>query len=208
MGSLAMWCVCWGEPDGGVTAADGGTDFRPAMREARTAYQRQDFAAYLRATAQADALEPGHPMILHNLAGAYALNGKKAEALATLRRLLAMQVDLGVAGDSDFDRLKGDEGFAHLLDELKALQKPIGASALAFHTEDDSLLVEGIAHDPKTGRFLLSSVHQRKVVAVDPKTFAAKDLVTPGQDGLGGVLGMEVDARRRRLWVVSNHVRR
>ncbi len=203
MGLLTVWlCVLAAGPDGGVS----GGDFRPAMREARSAYQRQDWAGYLKATAQADGLEPNHPMVLHNLAGAYALNGKKAEALAVLQRLLAMQVDLGVAGDGDFDKLKGDEGFTRLVDQLKALQKPIGASALAFHTEDKELLVEGIAHDPKTGRFLLSSVHQRKVLSVDPKTGAAKDLVKPAQDGVGGILGMEVDAKRRRLWVVSNHV--
>ncbi len=199
------WTV-WMWAAAALAAPDAGTDFRPLMREARNAYQKPDYAAYLRWVQQADAVEPGHPMILHNLAGAYALNGKAPEALATLARLRAMQVDLGVAQDTDFDRLKAEPGFTKLLEELKALQRPLGSSALAFHLEDPALLIEGIAFDPKTGRFLLGSVHQRKVVAVDPKTLAAKDLVREAQDRLGGVLGLEVDAKRRRLWVCSSTV--
>jgi sugar lactone lactonase YvrE len=64
------------------------------------------------------------------------------------------------------------------------------------------LTAEGTAWDPKTRTLFLSSLHKRKIVAVDPAG-AARDLIASGQDGIGPVVGLEVDPLRRGLWAAS-----
>lgn len=73
----------------------------------------------------------------------------------------------------------------------------------ALLTLPDSLLhPEGIAWDQARSRWLVSSVRQRKVVAIDAHG-AATDFVASGQDGLDAVLAIAVDPSRNLLWVTS-----
>jgi DNA-binding beta-propeller fold protein YncE len=73
---------------------------------------------------------------------------------------------------------------------------------VAFTINQPDLIPEGIAHDPVTRTFYVSSTYRRKIVAVgregEPRDFTAE-----GQDGLLGVVGMKVDARRRMLWAAA-----
>ena len=73
---------------------------------------------------------------------------------------------------------------------------------MAFTINQPDLVPEGIAHDPVTRTFFVGSTYRRKIVAVGPDG-AARDFTAEAQDGLMGVVGMKVDARRRRLWVAS-----
>ena len=73
---------------------------------------------------------------------------------------------------------------------------------VAFTINEPDLIPEGIAHDPVTRTFFVSSTYRRKIVAVGPDG-AARDFTTEAQDGLMGVVGMKVDSRRRLLWAAS-----
>lgn len=76
---------------------------------------------------------------------------------------------------------------------------------VAFTIDDRELVPEGIAWDPGTKAFFVSSTYKRKIVRVDGKG-TATDFTSEGQDGLWGVVGMRVDAKRRELWAASGHV--
>ena len=76
-------------------------------------------------------------------------------------------------------------------------------SPVAFRITDREFVPEGIAYDPGTKTFYVGSTHLRKIVGVDARG-VARDFKTSGQDGLRGVLGLRVDARRRLLWAVSS----
>ena len=78
-----------------------------------------------------------------------------------------------------------------------------GPCSVAFRVDEKDLIPEGIAHDQRTGRFFLSSINKRKVVAISPDG-KASDFVKTGQDGVLETLGLKVDAKNRRLWVLSN----
>lgn len=95
--------------------------------------------------------------------------------------------------------------FALCLSASAAAAPPVetGPCSVAFRVDEKDLIPEGIAHDPRTGRFFLSSINKRKVVAVSPDG-QASDFVKTGQDGVLETLGMKVDAKNRRLWVLSN----
>jgi len=63
-------------------------------------------------------------------------------------------------------------------------------------------LTEGLARDPESGAFFVSSVHKRKIVRVDRQGHAA-DFVASGRDGLWGVFALAVDPARGSLYALS-----
>jgi sugar lactone lactonase YvrE len=76
-------------------------------------------------------------------------------------------------------------------------------ATVAFRLDEKDLIPEGITHDSRTGRFFLSSINKEKVVAVDAAG-KASDFVKSGRDGVMESLGLKVDGKNRRLWVLSN----
>jgi sugar lactone lactonase YvrE len=83
---------------------------------------------------------------------------------------------------------------------MAALEQHVGKSRVAFRLPERDLITEGIAYDPKSGDFFVSSVHKRKVLRVTPDG-RSSDFLKAGQDGLLGVTGLWVDSARRALWL-------
>jgi hypothetical protein len=79
-----------------------------------------------------------------------------------------------------------------------AQQKP----QTAFIVKEKDLIPEGIAFDPGSGNFYLSSIQKRKIVLINKKG-EASDFVQADQDGILSVLGMKVDTQGR-LWACNN----
>jgi hypothetical protein len=75
-------------------------------------------------------------------------------------------------------------------------------SKIAFQLLETGLITEGIAHDPQTGTFYISSVRERKIISYSLKQ-GVQTFSQPG-DSLWGVFGMKVDVARRQLWVCSS----
>ena len=67
---------------------------------------------------------------------------------------------------------------------------------------DKTLIPEGIAVHPTTGRVYLSSLHKAKIVAVDAKG-AVTDVIATGQGGFLWGLGMKFSADGHTLWACS-----
>jgi hypothetical protein len=74
-------------------------------------------------------------------------------------------------------------------------------SAVAFTLPEREFLPEGIAWDPVSGDFFVSSVRLRKIVRVGADG-RVSDFSRP-EDGLWAVLALKIDPRRRRLWACS-----
>lgn len=105
-----------------------------------------------------------------------------------------------VERDTTFAALGRDDArLAPIAARLAANGAPRG-TAVAVHTlPDASLLAEDIAYDARTRTFYVSSIHRRKVVAIDARG-AARDFVSSSQDGIWGVYGLALDAARGELW--------
>ncbi|MEW4923675.1 hypothetical protein [Algibacter sp. 2305UL17-15] len=72
------------------------------------------------------------------------------------------------------------------------------------HTIDEpDLIPEGIAHNPKDNSFYIGSTWKRKILKID-SVGNVSNFVHSGQDGLLGVIGMKVDAKRQTLWVCTS----
>jgi hypothetical protein len=73
----------------------------------------------------------------------------------------------------------------------------------AFVVKEKDLIPEGIAYDPASEAFFLSSIHKNKIIRI-AKTGLVSDFATSNKDGLLQVLGMKVD-NAGRLWACNNN---
>jgi len=180
-------------------------ELRRRYELATAAHRAGDDQAFLVESQAIALLAPRSLRARYNLACAHALLGQEAESLAILDRLARMGVAYDLAADGDFARIKGSAGFRAVVERMAALQTPVGSSRVAFTVADKELLPEGVTHDPKTGAFFVSSVHERKILRVGPDG-AVGDFVPEARDGLLSTLALAVDAGSRSLWVSTDGV--
>lgn len=170
-------------------------------QQAVDAYKKQDHAAFLTNAETASKTGPkGHPSLLFLLARAYSLAGRKADAVALLERMAGMGLRVDAAANADFKSLSDSQEFKLAVAKLNANSAPFIGGTTAFTLAEKDLLPEGIAYDPVGKKFYLGSMHKAKIVAVDMKG-DVRNFTAEGQDGLTGVVGLRVDAKRRILWV-------
>jgi sugar lactone lactonase YvrE len=170
-------------------------------RQATDDYKAKDYAKFLENIKRAADLRPNHARLLYNLAAAYALNNKTVDALAILERLAAMDLYFEVQRDNDFKSLFDNQQFIKLQVKFAFNQKAVNKSERVFTIPQKDLITEGIAYDAATKRFFVSSIHKRKIVAVDAKGKVSDFSLE--SDGLWSVSGMRVDDERKILWVTT-----
>ena len=173
---------------------------RKFEREALASYKAKDFAAYLNSMKRASELRPDLPRLLYNLASAYAVNGKSNNAVVELKRLAAMGLYFDFTKDEDFRSLH-EIYFNGLHEVFKANLNPINASRRAFTLIDKELIPEGVAYDPVDRKFLVSSIHKGKILAIGANQNVSE--FSSAGDGLWSVSGMAVDSKRRILWATT-----
>ncbi len=165
---------------------------------------RGDTAGYLRGTGQSFAIAPRVPPVAYHHARAHALGGSRDSALLLLGRLAtegaAAVFDAGE--DSAFIALRSTPGWRPIAAGIERARKPIATSVPAYELAERDLTAEGTAWDARTRTLFLGSLYKRKIVAVAPDG-TPRDFVPSGRDGLGPVVGIEVDARHRGLWAAS-----
>ncbi|NUQ72556.1 MAG: SMP-30/gluconolactonase/LRE family protein [Polyangiaceae bacterium] len=180
-------------------------EYRRRMELAAGAYTKKDFAGFLEHSLAAARAFPSSPRAVYNLACAFSINEKKEEAIAALDRLADLRVYFDIGADSDFNNVNKMPEFQALRARFEALKAPVTKSSVAFTIAQKDLIPEGVAHDPATGSFFVSSVHLRKIVKVGPSGKVV-DFVKEGQHGFYAVLGIIADPPRGSLWACSTAV--
>jgi sugar lactone lactonase YvrE len=184
-------------------AAGPGPTWEEVQQAAKAAHDRGDHAAYRTEVGRLLVLISGHPDTVVAMGKAEALLGHPAAAMDWLRSFADMGLVRDLAAEPDLASLRQDPGMPALLAHVAANRLPVSRSRRAFTLSDPDLLTEDLAWDPLHRRFLVSSIRQSKVVAVDARTGAAADLVPAGRDAIWGVLALAVDARRGVLWATT-----
>jgi len=189
---------------------------RELYSKALAAYNEKDYPEYLRVMREIDGIRRNHPRVVYMLAGAYALNGEKSRAIEELNRLADLGLVAEPAEDSDFNSIANTDGFNSAVARLADNAKPIGNSKAAFTIPQKQLIPEGIANDPLTGYFYVSSVYQRGIVEIRPGdtneqgAHKAHEVRSFGSwesgDGLWSVFALCVDPARRLLWACSSAI--
>lgn len=178
------------------------TSLGHAFQLAQQAQAAGDHAALRRHLEAGLAFSPAHPTLLYFLARAQSATGDTAAALATLERLATHGVARDVMADTGFARLREAPRFRRIATALADAAAPRVRSDTAFVLADRDFIPEGIAYDPADGAFYVGSLHRGGVLRLG-RDGSASTFLPHGADGLGQVLGMRVDAARRRLWVAT-----
>jgi sugar lactone lactonase YvrE len=183
------------------SAAPAKPDRAEIVRKLRAAHEAGDAKGFLEWSRALADIAPRSTRVLANLAGAYAMNGDAASAVALLDRLTKMEVSTEAATDHDFDPIRDTPAFKAALARAASLDAHVGSSAVAFRLDEPGLGIEGIAYDPTSRAFFLSSVPKRKIVRRTADGHVSD--FSRSTDGLMSVVGLAVDAPRRRLWATS-----
>ena len=174
-------------------------------RQAIAAYRAKDYAGFLAAMRVVAARDPGVPRVRYNLASAAALGGSPDEAVAILRALAGTGLSFAIDKDDDFRGLARRADFQAVVRTMTQNLTPRGKAEPAFTLTERGLLTEGVAYDPDSQTWFVSSVRHRKIVAIDAHG-KQRDFVAEAAGGIGGVFGMSVDRTRRVLWATSARV--
>jgi sugar lactone lactonase YvrE len=172
------------------------------QKKAIECHEKKDWPCFLAASREAEALLPGNPRLVYNLACAEALTGDLSGAAKHLESVLDRKLDLGIEADEDLAPLRAAPEFAPVARKLAALTAPVARSTVAFRLPERDLVTEGLAYDPKSRAFFVSSVHHRKILrrSSDGKV---SDFVPEGRFGLEAILALRADPARRLLWACS-----
>ena len=193
-----MWA---GWPAGPARAADEPA-WAEALRLGREALARGDSVVGRAQYIRADSIVGGHPNLVVRLAAMAARRGDRAEALRWLGGFAAMELPRALEQDTSFASLKGDPAFAAILDTIRARVAPVTRSSLVATLGDASLLAEDVAWDAPRHRWLASSIHRRKVVAVDAHG-RVTGVIAPGAEGAWGIYALRCAADGRTLWATT-----
>ena len=146
---------------------------------------------------------PGDGLLAYYQAIAHVALGERDAGLAELRSLLGRHLGIVPAPGTGLDPLWGDAEFQAVRERLAAEEPRTADAPVSFRLADPRLVPEGIAWDAARKRFLVGSIAQRKIVAVDRRG-KTRDFTRP-EDKLDSVLGLAVDGRRRLLYAVSTN---
>lgn len=174
-------------------------DLYGKTQEAR---QKKDFKLFIQLSEKLMARSSGNSSIRYQYARALAANGKSEEALSQLKIIARMGGAPPAAADEEFRSLSENAEFRSILADFEHNRQAAGKSDVACVIHEKKLIPEGIAYDPVAKKYYMGSLYERKILQIDPGG-KARDFARSKQDGLWGVLGLEVDAPRRQLWAMT-----
>ncbi|MFA8342605.1 MAG: SMP-30/gluconolactonase/LRE family protein [Rhodothermaceae bacterium] len=167
---------------------------------------KKDFAKATKLQKERCDISPTNPYEQYCLARAYALNKETDKAFNYLEKTLLMEGKflLNLKADKEFYNSFNKKKIGDFLQKAKKKLVSVGKSETAYIIKDKKLIPEGVAYDEVTRKLYISSIYKRKIVCID-KNGKVTDFKTSVEDGLLGVVGMEVDPVRRHLWVCSGY---
>ena len=179
--------------------ADEIADSRALTQQALAAHKAKDEATFLAKIAAASDLRPAMPTLLYYRAAALAVNGRGDEAMDVLDRVAQMGMVYDVAKDEEFASLREVPRFRAIVETFAKNAAPIGSAKTAFTIPKKGIISEGLAYDPITRDFFVSSVRDGAIWRVHRG--AAKPFVA----GVGrGIFGMAVHGNV--LWAATSPI--
>ncbi|WP_292066356.1 hypothetical protein [Brevundimonas sp. UBA7664] len=179
--------------------------FRRLRAEGVAAANADDLAGATRLLAEADTRIPNHPGLMLMRARLAVGAGQPEEAMTQLNRYAGAGLAMNLAADPALSALTGHPDFDALAAVIEANRAPVGADRLSEVARlDGSVIVESLVRDEARGRWLVSQVRGRTIVALADDGTAADFLVPGAAPEIGGVLGMAIDPEAGLLWAATS----
>lgn len=177
--------------------------FRRLRAEGVAAANADDLAGATRLLAEADTRIPNHPGLMLMRARLAVGAGQPEAAVAQLNRYAGAGLVMNLAGDRALSALTGHPDFDALAAVIDANRAPVGTDRLSEVARiDGAVLVESLIRDEARGRWLVSQVRGRTIVALADDGTVSPFLGADPQTG--GVLGMAIDAGAGVLWAATS----
>lgn len=177
--------------------------FRRLRAEGVAAANADDLAGATRLLAEADTRIPNHPGLMLMRARLAVGAGQPEAAVAQLNRYAGAGLVMNLAGDRALSALTGHPDFDALAAVIDANRAPVGTDRLSEVARiDGPVLVESLIRDEARGRWLVSQVRGRTIVALADDGTVSPFLGADPQTG--GVLGMAIDAGAGVLWAATS----
>ncbi|MCS6627522.1 hypothetical protein N0B44_31920 [Roseibacterium beibuensis] len=176
--------------------------FQRLRAEGVAAANADDLETAAARLAEADGRIPNHPGLMLMRARVAAGSGQPAEALALAQRYADTGLSMNLGGDPALAGLSDQPGFAALEATVEANRAPVGADRLTpLAAIPGGGLVESVAWDEARGRWLVATIRDRTIVALDDAG-AVSPFLAPEAE-IGGVLGLAMDAPAGVLWAAT-----
>ena len=177
--------------------------FRRLRAEGVAAAGADDLAGATRLLAEADARIPNHPGLMLMRARLAVGAGQPEAAMTQLNRYAGAGLVVNLGGDRTLSTLTGHPDFDALAAVIEANRAPVGADRLSEVARlDGSVIAESLIRDEARGRWLVSQVRGRTIVALADDGTVSPYLGADPQTG--GVLGMAIDAGAGVLWAATS----
>lgn len=176
--------------------------FRRLRAEAVAAANADDVTHAGRLLAEADSRVPNHPGLILMRARLAVGAGQPDAAMMQLNRYAGLGLAANPTNDRVLSTLATHPEFDALAAVLEANRAPVGSGRVTTLAElPGPVLVESVVRDPARGRWLVSQVRGRTIVALDDDGTVSPFLYTPTP--VAGVLGLVMDEDNGVLWAVT-----
>ena len=195
----------WQEPTAIAASESDVQAFRRLRAEAVAAAGAEDLTTAAARLAEADARIPNHPGLILLRARVAAAAGQPDEAVAQIRRYARGGLTFNLANDRTLSTLSAAPGIAEASAALDANRAPVGEGRLTpFAWIEGAVIAESIIRDERRGRWLVSQVRGRTIVALADDGTVSDFLVPMLTGEPAGVLGMAIDAEAGLLWAATS----
>jgi len=145
---------------------------------------------------------PDRGAALYFLAAAKQHLRETREALALLKKCLALQEGFDPSGEPAFLELKTSKEFTTLIEGVHKNFPVMMQAREAFRTTEKDLVPEGLAYDARRNVFYLGSLNRRKIVEIG-RDGNISDFVPADRFGLLPVLGIRLSPSDGTVWADS-----
>ena len=186
------------------TAKQAGTaveQFQNLKAELRTSHSRNDWHSNLVSANKLKELLNGAPRGLLEVARADVQVGDLNAAFQELEQFVRMGQSTEVLTTSaDFSALLKNVNFAKIKSGMEANRSSISLGSTAFLLSDSGLLAEDVDYDPRTKRFFITSVREKKIVSTEAGGANSEFAKAPDD---WPMLAVKVDASRGVVWATE-----
>ena len=175
--------------------------FQSLRAQLRQSHASNDWRSNLVSANELSELLNGAPNSLLEIARAEIHLGDLESAIRNIEQFVRMDQSTDLLETSaEFAPLRKTRGFASIQSGMKANRSAISLGSTVFTLSDSKLLAEDVDYDPTTKRFFVTSVREKKVVALDSSGVSSDFARAPDDWPL---LAVKVDVTRGALWATE-----
>lgn len=171
--------------------------------KADKAYAAGDYATLAVALERLVQARPYNSEYMYRLVLAYALLDDPSSAYNLMLRMQQQGLAYDFTLTDDSMNIRGTEVFGYVNDLMKQAAQPMGEATPIFTLPGDVITPANLAWDPTREKYLVGTVAEGQVLAVDGQGGVEELIKADNANGMWAVLDILVDVPRNRLWVSS-----